>query len=131
MSSKPLLSAKGIQHLVMWRTTPTVLRSRRGGREPIRGIRGSGRRCTSTRSSRRRRARWRAAVWPSIPSYAPRTFRLALDQPGQAGALQRGRVDVHVLGNRVRLDEAEALLVVVEFHGARIHRVGPLAGMRT
>jgi hypothetical protein len=30
-------------------------------------------------------------------------------------------VDEHVLAAIVRLDEAEALLVVVEFHGARNH----------
>src|SRR5215212_9933207 len=47
---------------------------------------------------------------------------LALDEAAQARALQRGGVDEHVLGAVVRLDEAEAFLVVVEFHGARNHR---------
>src|SRR3954469_5020247 len=51
---------------------------------------------------------------------------LALDEAAQARALQRGGVDEHVLGAVVRLDEAEAFLVVVEFHGARNHRGSPL-----
>src|SRR5829696_5679355 len=48
---------------------------------------------------------------------------LALDKPAQAGALQRSRMDEHVLAAVVRLNEAEAFLIVVEFYGARIHRV--------
>src|SRR3954465_5379758 len=47
---------------------------------------------------------------------------LALDETAQARALQRGGVDEHVLGAVVRLNEAEAFLVVVEFYGARNHR---------
>src|SRR5688572_17337002 len=47
---------------------------------------------------------------------------LALDETAQAGALERGGVDEDVLAAVVRLDKAEALLIVVEFHGARIHR---------
>jgi hypothetical protein len=46
---------------------------------------------------------------------------LAFAQAADAGALERGGVDEHVLAAIVRLDEAEALLVVVEFHGARNH----------
>src|SRR3954470_21359226 len=53
---------------------------------------------------------------------------LALDEAAQARALQRGGVDEHVLGAVVRLDEAEAFLVVVEFHGARNHRGVLFAG---
>src|SRR5215207_4625524 len=48
---------------------------------------------------------------------------LALNKPAQPGALERSRMDEHVLAAVVRLDEAEAFLIVVEFHGARIHRV--------
>src|SRR5215212_8112015 len=45
-------------------------------------------------------------------------FAKALD----AGALERGGMDEHVLLAVVRLDEAEAFLVVVEFDGAVSHR---------
>src|SRR5215204_6175829 len=48
---------------------------------------------------------------------------LALDKPAHSSALQSGRVDEHVPGAVLRLDKAEAFLVVVEFHGARNHRV--------
>ena len=47
---------------------------------------------------------------------------LALDEPTHSRALKRGGVDENVLAAIVRLNEAEAFLVVVEFHGARIHR---------
>jgi hypothetical protein len=47
---------------------------------------------------------------------------LALDQPRHPGALERGGMDENVLATIVRLNEAEAFLVIVEFHGARIHR---------
>src|SRR3954451_19389960 len=48
---------------------------------------------------------------------------LALDKAAHPGALQRSRVDEDVPGAVLRLDEAEAFLVVVELHGARVHRV--------
>src|SRR6185369_15355101 len=56
---------------------------------------------------------------------------LALAQPAQPGALERGGVHEHVLAAVVRLNEAEAFLVVVEFHSARVHRVVLFAGRRT
>jgi len=46
---------------------------------------------------------------------------LAFDQPTHSAALKRGGMDENVLAAIVRLNEAEAFLVVVEFHGARIH----------
>jgi hypothetical protein len=46
---------------------------------------------------------------------------LAFAQPADASALERGRMDEHVLAAVIRLDEAEALLVVVEFHCASLH----------
>ena len=46
---------------------------------------------------------------------------LAFAQAADAGALERGGVDEHVLAAIVRLDEAEALLIVVELNGARNH----------
>lgn len=48
---------------------------------------------------------------------------LAFDQPTHSRALKRGGMNEDVLAAVVRLNEAEALLVVVEFHGARIHGV--------
>ncbi len=54
---------------------------------------------------------------------------LALHQPTHSGALKRGGVDENVLAAIVRLNEAEAFLVVVEFHGARIHRSIPFADL--
>ena len=42
---------------------------------------------------------------------------------------KRGGVDENVLAAIVRLNEAEAFLVVVEFHGARIHRSIPFADL--
>src|SRR5687767_1416752 len=46
---------------------------------------------------------------------------LAIGQTADAGALQRGGMDEDVLAAVVGLDETEALLGVVELHGARIH----------
>src|SRR5258707_15553659 len=46
---------------------------------------------------------------------------LALAQAVDAGALQCGGMDENVLLAVIRLDETEALLVVVELHGARKH----------
>src|SRR5687767_5256733 len=46
---------------------------------------------------------------------------LALDESHHAGPLQRRRMDEHVLAAVVRLDEAIALLAVVEFHRTRLH----------
>jgi hypothetical protein len=47
---------------------------------------------------------------------------LAFDQPAHAGALERSCVDENVFAAVVRLNEAEAFLVIVELHGARIHQ---------
>jgi len=47
---------------------------------------------------------------------------LALDQATHSGALKRGGVDENVLAAIVRLNKAKTFLIVVEFHGARIHR---------
>src|SRR5262249_44759466 len=46
---------------------------------------------------------------------------LALMQRADAGPLQGGRMDEHVLAAVVRLDEAEALLTIVELHCSGIH----------
>jgi aryl-alcohol dehydrogenase-like predicted oxidoreductase len=46
---------------------------------------------------------------------------LTLAQASDAGALQRGGVDEHVLLAIIRQDKAEASLVIVELNGARIH----------
>ena len=46
---------------------------------------------------------------------------LAFAEAADAGALKGGGVNEHVLAAIVRLDEAEALLVVVELNGARNH----------
>ena len=43
---------------------------------------------------------------------------LALDKPADASALQRGRMHKHVFASILRLDEAEALLLVVKFNCA-------------
>src|ERR1700738_1842402 len=51
---------------------------------------------------------------------------LAFAQAGHPGALEGRGVDEHVLAAVVRLDEAIALLIIVELHSARIHRVCPL-----
>src|SRR5581483_1155064 len=48
---------------------------------------------------------------------------LALDQPADARALKRGRVDEYVLAAVSRLDEAEAPLLVVEFNFALNHEI--------
>ncbi len=47
---------------------------------------------------------------------------LAFDEVAHAGALESGGMDEHVLAAVGRLDEAEALHVVVEFYSARNHR---------
>src|SRR6478736_1356062 len=44
---------------------------------------------------------------------------LAFAEAAYAGALESGGVDEHVLAAIVRLDEAEAFLIVVELNGAR------------
>ena len=46
---------------------------------------------------------------------------LTLVEATQPGALQGGGVDEYVLAAIVRLDEAEALLTIIEFYGARRH----------
>src|SRR5690606_12435131 len=46
---------------------------------------------------------------------------LALAELAHAGALDGGRVDEDVLAAVIRLDEAEALVDVVEFHGPGLH----------
>src|SRR5262245_54007387 len=46
---------------------------------------------------------------------------LAFGEATHAGALERGRMDEHVLAAALRLDEAVALLVVVELHGSLDH----------
>ena len=46
---------------------------------------------------------------------------LTFAQPADAGALESGGVDEHVLAAVVGLDEAEAFLIVVELNGARDH----------
>src|SRR3712207_2939682 len=50
---------------------------------------------------------------------------LALDQRADAGALERSRMDEHVLAAVIRLDEAIALLAVVELHGTVLHLGSP------
>src|SRR6476469_2066128 len=46
---------------------------------------------------------------------------LAFGEAAQSGALERGGVDEHVLAAIVRLDESEALHLVVELNGTRHH----------
>jgi hypothetical protein len=46
---------------------------------------------------------------------------LAFDQSAHSGTLERGGVDENVLAAVVRLNEAEAFLVIVKLYGARIH----------
>src|SRR6267142_2028846 len=53
---------------------------------------------------------------------------LTLVESMHAGALQRRRMDEYVLAAVVRLDEAEALLTVVELYGARGHSICPFTG---
>src|SRR3954469_17571625 len=52
---------------------------------------------------------------------------LSFTQALNAGALQRGGMNKNVLLPVVGLNEAEAFLVVVEFHGAWSHGVVPFA----
>ena len=47
---------------------------------------------------------------------------LTFTQAADAGAFQRGDMDKDILLAVVRLNEAEAFLIVVEFHYTRIHR---------
>jgi len=47
---------------------------------------------------------------------------LALDQPAHSGAFKRRGVNENILAAIVRLNEAEAFLIVVELDGTRIHR---------
>src|SRR5918998_2882660 len=54
---------------------------------------------------------------------------LALAQAADAGALERSGVDEHVLLAIVRLNEAEAFLVVIELYGARNHGISFVEGM--
>src|SRR5690606_3083695 len=46
---------------------------------------------------------------------------LAFDEAAHAGALKRRCMDEDVLAAVVRLDEAEAFLIVVELNGTRVH----------
>src|SRR5579862_1193410 len=46
---------------------------------------------------------------------------LALGQATQSGALERSRMNEDVLAAVIRLNEAEAFLVVVKFYGTRCH----------
>jgi hypothetical protein len=48
---------------------------------------------------------------------------LALDKVTHASALKGGSVDEYVLAAVVRLNEAEALLIVVEFNSTGIHDI--------
>ena len=48
---------------------------------------------------------------------------LAFDEATHSGALERGGMDKHVLAAIIGLNEAEAFLVVVELHGALIHKL--------
>ena len=45
-----------------------------------------------------------------------------------AGLLERGRMNEDILASVVRLDEAETLIDVIEFHRARLHRIVPFTG---
>jgi hypothetical protein len=45
---------------------------------------------------------------------------LSFDEPTHSGSLERGGMDENVLAAAVGLNEAEAILVVVEFHGTGI-----------
>jgi hypothetical protein len=47
---------------------------------------------------------------------------LTLNQPTHSGAFERGGVNENILAAVIRLNEAEAFLVVVELHGARSHQ---------
>ncbi len=46
---------------------------------------------------------------------------LTFTQAADAGVFQRGDMDENILFAMVRLNEAEAFLIVVEFHCTRIH----------
>ena len=58
----------------------------------------------------------RRSSWVSNATFWPST------SPAHAGALERSGVDENVLAAVIRLNEAEAFLIVVELHGARIHQ---------
>jgi hypothetical protein len=47
---------------------------------------------------------------------------LAFDQATHSSALKRSGVDEHVLAATIRLNEAESFLVIVELHGAFLHK---------
>lgn len=51
---------------------------------------------------------------------------LAIDEGAQAGSLDRGDVDEHILGAVVRRDEAEAFGGIEEFYGAGLGHLGEL-----
>jgi hypothetical protein len=48
---------------------------------------------------------------------------LALGQTAHSSTLKRCGVDEHVLAATIRLNEAETLLVIVELHGALLHKL--------
>jgi hypothetical protein len=47
---------------------------------------------------------------------------LAFDQATHSSTLKRGGVDEYVLAATIRLNEAETFLVIVELHGALLHK---------
>jgi hypothetical protein len=46
---------------------------------------------------------------------------LSFDETAKAGAIKRADVDEDILAAVFRLDESEALLAIVEFHGTCLH----------
>ena len=48
---------------------------------------------------------------------------LALDEVAHAGTLESGGMNEHVVAAVSQLNEAEALLVVVEYYGARVNGI--------
>jgi hypothetical protein len=55
---------------------------------------------------------------------------LALDQPTHSGALERGGVNENVIAAVIRLDEAEAFLIIIKLNGTCIHCKRPFADLR-
>ena len=53
---------------------------------------------------------------------------LTLAEAAHSGTLQRGGVNKHILAAAIRLDEAEALLIIIEFHSSGSHRIAFFAG---
>jgi hypothetical protein len=51
-----------------------------------------------------------------------KTDLLSLDQTAHSGALKRSCVDENVFATAIRLDEAEAFLIVIELDSASFHR---------